>query len=95
MFTENVCIALTYAARRAMEDKSIGIIIEITKVEDFNIKNEGSIYYVKGILKKGNHKIYMKEELEKLLPILKKTAGINFNSIKEYLSPEAVKFLGY
>jgi len=88
MFTNNLDTAVTFAFKRARQDNSIGIIMEITKPDEFYIEKGSAGYIVKGILNKTNHKIYIKEDLAKLYSkVLRK-------DIRVWKSPLGLKFLG-
>ncbi|MEK6932991.1 MAG: hypothetical protein AABW56_04330 [Nanoarchaeota archaeon] len=65
-FTEDISIALGFALKRARQDHSICVIIEIIKLNEFKIVRSVSGHYnVIGLLNKNNHKVYLREKLNK------------------------------
>ena len=68
MFTESAEIAFNFALKRARQDNSIAIIIEIKDIKEFEIKKAGHDHYiVKGAFNKENSKIYMRNKLNELV----------------------------
>ena len=98
-FTDDITIALGFAIKRARQDNSIGIIIEIINIKDFEVEKETRYTYrVSGKLLKENHKIYMRNDLNKLsklflkyYPMFKK---FNFKEIYED-RPDILSLLGF